>query len=87
MDKDKKEEKLTEMGTVSTTRMKATRLEKGLSQTDLAAAAQRLSPAEISKFERGLAIPYRPQAERIAAVLGLKPSELLERAEDPYAVV
>jgi transcriptional regulator with XRE-family HTH domain len=47
----------------------------------LAAAAQKMSPSDISRFERGYGRPYPAQATRLAKVLGLSPDELLERAE------
>ena len=52
-----------------------------MSQTDLAAAAGKLSPSDISRFERGYGKPYPAQAERLARVLELPAGELLERAD------
>ena len=62
------------------TRLQEERLRRGMSQTTLAAAAKKLSASDISRFERGYGIPYPSQAERLAQVLGIKPSELLTRS-------
>ena len=62
------------------TKLQAERLRRGMSQTALAAEARRLSPSDISRFERGYGRPYPAQAERLATVLGMKPTELLEPA-------
>ena len=62
------------------TKMQIERQRRGLSQTALAAAAQKLSASDISRFERGYGRPYPAQAQRLAEVLGLRPEELLERA-------
>jgi len=59
------------------TKLKAARTARKLTQVDLAFHS-RVAPADISKFENGMARPYPTQAERIAKVLGLSPSELLE---------
>jgi transcriptional regulator with XRE-family HTH domain len=63
------------------TKLKIERQRRGLSQTDLAALAKRLSASDISRFENGYGRPYPAQAARLARVLGLNPNELLERAE------
>jgi len=63
------------------TRLQFERTKRGLSQTTLAAMAERLSPSDISKFERLYARPYPAQAQRLARVLGLSPEELLEPAD------
>jgi len=55
-----------------------------MSQTTLAAAAGKMSTSDISRFERGYARPYPPQAKRIADALGLKASELLDRADGQH---
>ncbi|HWF87150.1 MAG TPA: helix-turn-helix transcriptional regulator [Vicinamibacterales bacterium] len=66
------------------TKLQATRLKRGMSQTMLAAAAERLSASDISRFERGYGRPYPAQAERLAKVLGLDEQELLiEYVEEP----
>lgn len=62
------------------TRMQAERRRRGLSQTELAAAAGKLSASDISRFERLYGKPYPKQAERLARVLELSPTELLEPA-------
>ena len=54
-----------------------------MSQTALAAAAGKMGASDISRFERGYSRPYPAQAERLAHVLGLPASELLETAEEP----
>ena len=64
-----------------TTKLKAARTARGMSQTTLAAEAGRLSTTDISKFENLMARPYPAQAERLARVLGLAPGELLEPAD------
>jgi transcriptional regulator with XRE-family HTH domain len=58
-------------------RMKAERLRRGWTQIDLAYHS-RVHPAEISRFETGIARPYPGQARRLAAALCLEPSQLLE---------
>jgi transcriptional regulator with XRE-family HTH domain len=65
------------------TKLEAARRARGLSQTALAGAAGKLSTSDISKFERGYGRPYPAQAERIAKVLNLNASELLERTDEP----
>ena len=60
--------------------MKAERVRRGWTQTDLAYHA-RVQPAEISRIERGQARPYPRQATRLARALKLTPDELLEPAE------
>ena len=63
------------------TKMQIERQRRGLSQTALAAAAQKLSASDISRFERGYGRPYPAQALRLAQALGLRPEELLERGK------
>ncbi|NOT26097.1 MAG: helix-turn-helix transcriptional regulator [Acidobacteria bacterium] len=58
-------------------RLKAERLRRGWTQIDLAYHS-RVHPAEISRFETRIARPYPGQARRLAAVLCLEPSQLLE---------
>ena len=67
------------------TKLQAERTRRGLSQTALAAAAQRLSASDISRFENRYGRPYPGQAARLARVLGLNPSELLEPADQRAA--
>ncbi len=57
------------------TRMKAERLRRHWTQTDLAYHS-RMSPSDISRIENGLLIPYPGYAERLAKALGLSPEEL-----------
>jgi transcriptional regulator with XRE-family HTH domain len=59
------------------TKLKAARIERRMTQVDLAFHS-RVAPTDISKFENGMARPYPTQAARLASVLGLEPSELLE---------
>jgi ribosome-binding protein aMBF1 (putative translation factor) len=59
--------------------MKIERLKRQWSQTQLAARAA-LSASDVSKFESGRMVPYPAQAKRLANVLGLSPSELLDDA-------
>ena len=68
---------------VIVTKLQAERLRRGMNQTALAAAAGKLSASDISRFERGYGRPYPAQAARLAHVLGLSASELLEPAEEP----
>lgn len=65
------------------TKLEAARRARGLSQTALAGAAGKLSTSDISKFERGYGRPYPAQAVRLAKVLGLEASQLLDRADEP----
>ena len=62
------------------TKLEAERRRRGLSQTQLAAKARKLSASDISRMERLWQKPYPAQAERIARVLGLRPEELTEPA-------
>ena len=57
------------------TRMKAERLRRRWTQTDLAYHA-RMSPSDISRIENGRLIPYPGYAERLGKALGLSPEEL-----------
>lgn len=65
-----------------TTRLQRERLRRGLSQTALAAKAERLSGSDISRFENFYARPYPAQAGRLAQVLDLNPDELLEPVDE-----
>lgn len=58
-------------------RIKAERLNRGWTQTDLAYFA-RMSSAEVSRIESGRMVPYPGHALRLARVLDLQPSELLQ---------
>ncbi len=58
-------------------KLKAKRLEHGLTQQDLGFHA-RMAGADISRIERGWMKPYPSQAIRLAEALGLAPQELLE---------
>ena len=57
-------------------RLKAERLRRGWTQTDLGYHA-RITPAETSRIETGRLRPYPNQAERLASVLDLAPADLL----------
>lgn len=63
------------------TKAKARRLELGLSQQDLANRTG-LWTSDISRIETRRLVPYVGQAQRIADVLGLDPSELQDEVED-----
>lgn len=63
------------------TKMKARRVELGLSQQALANRTG-LWVSDISRIETGRLRPYAGQAQRIAGVLGLDPSELQDEVED-----
>jgi transcriptional regulator with XRE-family HTH domain len=63
------------------TKLQAARIQRGMSQTMLAAAAGKLSPSDISRFERGYGRPYPGQAVRIAEALGMPAEDLLEPAD------
>jgi len=58
-------------------KLRAERQRRGWTQAKVAYHA-RLHPAELSRIETGRLRPYSRQATRIARVLGLKPSELLD---------
>jgi transcriptional regulator with XRE-family HTH domain len=58
-------------------KLKARRIQMGLRQLDLAYKAN-VPISELSRYETGLSRPYPAYAERIAAILGLKPEELTE---------
>jgi transcriptional regulator with XRE-family HTH domain len=58
-------------------RLKAERLKRRWTQLDLAARS-RVQPADISKFENGYAVPYPPQAARLARALRVRATTLLD---------
>ncbi len=62
------------------TRMKAERLRRQWTQTDLAYHS-RMSPSDVSRIENGLLIPYPGYAKRLAKALGLSPEELQRPAK------
>ena len=62
---------------VEMTRMRARRLELGLSQRAVAGRA-RVANSDLSRFETGRATPYEAQAQRIARVLKLSADELVD---------
>jgi transcriptional regulator with XRE-family HTH domain len=59
------------------TRMRARRLELGLSQRDVASRA-RVANSDLSRFETRMGTPYKDQAARIARVLDLPAESLVE---------
>jgi ribosome-binding protein aMBF1 (putative translation factor) len=61
-------------------RLKAERLKRKWSQQDLAFHAH-MASADISRIERGWARPYPGQAQRLAAILGIQPEELLQEVQ------
>lgn len=65
-------------------RIKAERLKRGWTQTELAYFA-RMSSADVSRIESGRMVPYRGHALRLARVLDLQASELLEKVEQSRA--
>lgn len=66
-------------------RIKSERLSRGWTQTELAYFA-RMSSADVSRIESGRMVPYPGHAQRLARVLGLDPSELLEEVNAGEAV-
>ena len=58
-------------------RVKAERLNRGWTQTELAYFA-RMSSADVSRIESGRMVPYPSHARRLARALSLKPSQLME---------
>ena len=66
-------------------KIKFLREERGMSQTELAKAAGYISRSSISKIEKGESDPSQKMLSRIAAALGVKPSELIseENAKSP----
>ena len=65
-------------------RLKAERIRRGWSQLDVAYRA-RIQPSELSRLERGLAIPYPGQAARLATVFEITAEQLLQ-VDYPEAV-
>lgn len=61
------------------TRIKLRRLEAGLLQVELSQRAQ-IARARLSEIECGHVQPRPDELDRIAGVLGVKPSDLRERA-------
>ena len=61
-------------------RVKAERLNRGWTQTNLAHFTQ-MSPADISRIESGRMVPYPGHARRLARALNLEPAELLEKVD------
>ena len=61
------------------TKLKARRIEMKLNQQAVGYLSQ-VSAADVSRIENGRMVPYPSQAERIAKVLKLNPSELQEPA-------
>ncbi len=62
------------------TRLKAERLRRGWSQQTLGFYAK-ISIADISRIERGWMKPYPAHATRLAAVLDVQPTALLDNVE------
>jgi ribosome-binding protein aMBF1 (putative translation factor) len=58
------------------TRLKYERLRRGWSQIVLAYKAK-VANTDVSRWERGMGIPYPSQAQRLEKVLGVDRSELL----------
>jgi len=54
------------------------RLRRGWSQLELSRRA-RIHPSEVSKFEAGRIVPYRPQLRRLARALGVRVDEISVR--------
>lgn len=67
-------------------RIKAERLRRGWTQTELGYHA-RLASADVSRIESGRLVPYPAQAARLARVLGMNENELLERTSEPQHAV
>ena len=65
-------------------RVKAERLNRGWTQTELAYFA-RMSSADVSRIVSGRMIPYPAHAQRLARVLDLAPSDMLEEVELPLS--
>lgn len=66
--------------------LKEKRLDKGMTQTQLAKAAG-TGQSSIARFERGQLIPKPHTAKRIAAVLDFDWTEFYEEAEDDRTAV
>ena len=61
-------------------RIKAERLKRQWTQTDLAFYA-RMSSSDISRIENGRMIPYPGHLERLSKALGIDSQELLQEVE------
>lgn len=66
--------------------LEAERKARSWSQTVLAFHAQ-LSQSDVSKMERGRALPTAAQADRLSRVLGVPPEALLRQVRDPREAV
>jgi transcriptional regulator with XRE-family HTH domain len=66
---------------VKVLKAKAERRKRGWSQ-QLEGVYANVSAADVSRIETGRMVPYPGQAERLARVLGLRPEELQEPAEE-----
>ena len=64
------------------TRMKVMIQRAGIPMYVLAAAS-RVHPSTLSRYQRGQRIPASAHVVRIAAVLGCEPEELMGMADDP----
>jgi len=62
-------------------RLRAERLRRGWTQTDLGARAH-LATSDVSRIETGRFIPYPEQLRRLARVLQLPAGALLEEVPD-----
>jgi transcriptional regulator with XRE-family HTH domain len=62
------------------TRLKFERLRRGWSQVELAERAK-VANSYISKFERGVALPYDSQARRLSKALQIPTEQLLESVD------
>jgi transcriptional regulator with XRE-family HTH domain len=62
--------------------MKAERLRRGWTQTDLAYRSK-VAISEISRFETQRAKPYPAQERRLSKILQLDPSTLLDEINSP----
>lgn len=61
-------------------KIRAERLRQGLRQLDLAYRAN-VPLSELSRIETGQARPYPAYADRLAAILGLRPEQLTEEVQ------
>jgi transcriptional regulator with XRE-family HTH domain len=62
-------------------RLRYERLRRKLTLQELGYKAK-VQASEISKFERGLLLPYPGQRKRLARAIGCAPEELLEEVGD-----
>jgi transcriptional regulator with XRE-family HTH domain len=72
------------MGSIFADRLRTTRENKGLSQTDLAAKSG-LQPSAVSHFETGRRAPSFDNLRRLADALDVSIDYLLGRAEEPVS--